>query len=253
MSEQTINVKETLLGLFEATDVPSDKQGEFASIFEAAVKVEAAVIAETAIEAEREILAEEKEELKVKMNEYSEYLVEEYATKLDEYLSYTTEKLFEDNKLAITNGVKASMFDSLIEGIKKVVSEHGIVIAEDKIDVVKELEEANAELEDELNETKHQIIQLKKELAATAKTSAIAEATKDLAKTQQEKVAILAREIGFDESFGSKLQSIVEAVSVKQSTATETDSGKTEFVAEGTVTTQPEQKRIKSYIRALGQ
>lgn len=253
MPEQTINVKETLLGLFEATGVPSDKQGEFASIFEAAVKVEAAVIAETAIEAEREILAEEKEELKVKMNEYSEYLVEEYATKLDEYLSYTTEKLFEDNKLAITNGVKASMFDSLIEGIKKVVSEHGIVIAEDKIDVVKELEEANAELEDELNETKHQIIQLKKELAATAKISAIAEATKDLAKTQQEKVAILAREIGFDESFGSKLQSIVEAVSVKQSTATETDSGKTEFVAEGTVTTQPEQKRIKSYIRALGQ
>ena len=42
---------EMLQGLFEATDVPADKQAEFVSIFEAAVAVEAKTVAERVYEA----------------------------------------------------------------------------------------------------------------------------------------------------------------------------------------------------------
>lgn len=256
MSEQNQDVKVTLKGLFEATEVPSDKQEEFVSIFEAAVSVQAKEIAETQIAAAKETMVAEQDELKGKMEEYSEYLIAEYATKVDEYLDYTTEKLFEDNKLAITNGVKASLFDSLIEGMKDVFTKHGIHISEDKIDVVKDLEEAVAEKDAELNETKHEIISLKKQLSAVSKGIAITEATKDLAKTQQERVVELAKELGYDETFESKLATIVEAVAgSKEKAVTPAPEGdRTTFIAEQEEPTTPAKPsgRMAAYLKAVG-
>ena len=254
MSDQNTDVKVTLKGLFEATEVPSDKQEEFIGIFEAAVAVEAKKVAEVEIAEAKEAMVEEQTQLKGKMEEYSEYLIEQYATKLDEYLDYTTEKLFEDNKLAITNGVKASLFDSLIEGMKEVFSKHGINIAEDKIDVVKDLEESVTAKDTELNEVKHEVIALKKEIASMKKEAAITEAVKDLAKTQQEKVVELAKELGYDETFESKLSTIIVAVSGSKETITQVDeSTRTTFIPEKKEDAPAKtNRRMAAYLDALG-
>ncbi len=224
---------EMLQGLFEATDVPADKQAEFVSIFEAAVAVEAKTVAERVYEAVVADAEEEKAQLQEKMNEYSEYLVEEYATKLDQYLDYATEKLFEDNKLAITNGVKAAMFDSMIGGIKTLVAEHNVQLDDDQVDVVAELEESVAEKSQELNAAIHENMELKSTLNNMKKAIAVQEACGDLAKTQVEKVIVLAKEIAYDSSFERKLQTIVESVSTKPAPVSKEDPAHLEFLPEG--------------------
>lgn len=224
---------EMLQGLFEATEVPADKQAEFVSIFEAAVAVEAKTVAERVYEAVVADAEEEKAQLQEKMNEYSEYLVEEYATKLDQYLDYATEKLFEDNKLAITNGVKAAMFDSMIGGIKTLVAEHNVQLDDDQVDVVAELEESVAEKSQELNAAIHENMELKSTLNNMKKAIAVQEACGDLAKTQVEKVIVLAKEIPYDSSFERKLQTIVESVSTKPAHVRKEDSARLEFLPEG--------------------
>lgn len=224
---------EMLQGLFEATDVPADKQAEFVSIFEAAVAVEAKTVAERVYEAVVADAEEEKAQLQEKMNEYSEYLVEEYATKLDQYLDYATEKLFEDNKMAITNGVKAAMFDSMIGGIKTLVAEHNVQLDDDQVDVVAELEESVAEKSQELNTAIHENMELKSTLNNMKKAIAVQEACGDLAKTQVEKVIVLAKEIPYDSSFERKLQTIVESVSTKPTHVSKDDPARLEFLPEG--------------------
>lgn len=225
-------INETLVGLFEATSVPVEKQEEFSAIFEAAVAVEAKDVAERVYEAVVADAEAEKAELQEKMNEYSEYLIEEYAGKLDQYLDYTTEKLFEDNKLAITNGVKASLFDSLVEGIKNVVREHGITIADEQVDVVAELEATIAEQQEQLNTAIHECMEMRAEVNEIKKAAALQEACEGLAKTQVEKVTVLAKELSFDESFKRKLQTIVESVS-SRSTHEESTPARTQFIKEG--------------------
>lgn len=225
-------INETLVGLFEATNVPADKQEEFSAIFEAAVQIEAKAVAERVYEAVVADAEAEKAALQEKMNEYSEYLIKEYAEKLDQYLEYTTEKLFEDNKLAITNGVKASMFDSLVNGVKTLVAEHNIVLADDQVDVVAELEESVSEKTDQLNASIHECMELKATINDMKKSIAIQEACSDLAKTQVEKVVALAKEVSFDESFEKTLKTIVESVSSKPASKNDKES-RTEFLSEG--------------------
>lgn len=209
------SIKETLTGLFESSNVPTEQQDSFMAIFESAVAAEAKVVAERVYDAVVADAEAEKLQLEEKMNEYSQYLIEEYANKLDQYLSYTTEQLFEENKLAITNGVKAQMFDSLVEGIKNVVHEHGISIADEQVDVVAELETNLSESKDELNTTKHEVIALREQIAKMKKELLLSEATKELTQTQKERVCFLAEELTFDETYDSKLSSLIEAVTFK--------------------------------------
>ncbi len=211
------SIKETLIGLFESSHVPTEQQDSFIAIFESAVAAEAKVIAERVYDAVVADANEEKLQLESKLNEYSQYLIEEYANKLDTYLSYTTEQLFQENKLAITNGVKAQMFDSLVEGIKNVVHEHGISIADEQVDVVAGLEGNLSETKDALNAAKHEIIALREQIAKMKKESSFAEATKSLTQTQKERVSFLANELPFDETYDDKLSSLIEAVTYKSS------------------------------------
>lgn len=239
-------INETLVGLFEATNVPADKQEEFAAIFEAAVAVEAKEVANRVYEAVVADAEAEKTALQEKMNEYSEYLIEEYAAKLDQYLEYTTEKLFEDNKLAITNGVKASMFDSLVGGIKSLVEGHNIILSDAQVDVVSDLEQNVATKTEELNASIHECIELRGTISDMKKAISVQEACVDLAKTQVEKVVLLAKEIPFDESFDRKLKTIVESVSTVVAAPAKEDKtfGREEFLPESTTSKKSALKNI---------
>lgn len=238
------NIGETLKGLFEATSIPEDKQAEFNSIFEAAVTAEAKSLTE-AKEAELQEAYEAKEtELKEKMEEYSEYIKEEYATKLDEYADYVVTKFLDENKLAIENGVKANLFDSLMEGMKNVFAEHNITLDDESVDVVEELESSLSETEQELANSKKEIIALRKQVTEAAKEKSIAEATKDLTESQKEKIFALVEEIEYDDAFGSTLETIIKTVSVPvtESVTSADDDIDPQFISESTKETKKKAK-----------
>jgi len=224
--------KETLVALFEGTGLPEDKQEEFKSIFEAAVKVEAKELAEAYSEYIKEEQEKEIKELSEKAEAYAEYVVEETTTKVDEYLNYVTESLFEENKLAITNGCKANLFDSLMTEMKELFAKHNVVIADDQVNVVAELEEKNAELVEALNKSKKKEIDFIKEKQAAEKSSIISEACKGLSDVQSEKVAELAEEIEYSDNFASTVKTLVETVKVKPAVINNNDSVQTEIIEE---------------------
>lgn len=233
-------VDKTLIkNLFEGTDIPQAKQDEFVSIFEAAVKVESKKVSDAEIE-------KATTELKEKVEEYTEYVREEYATKLDEYLDYSVSKWLEENKLAVTNGVKAEQFDSLMGALKKLFEEHSMTIPEDKVNVVAEQEEKIKAQDNEINELKKQIIAQNGKISAMEKAKSIAEATSSLAVTEKEKVVALAEELVYDETFGSKLSTIIESVKVVPPVKTETDDVTPQYIPEKKTEVQPtEVKRRK--------
>lgn len=213
------NIGETLKSLFEATSIPEDKQTEFKSIFEAAVKTEAKELAESYSEYVKEEYEAKETELKEKMEEYSEYVQEEYATKLDEYGDYVVEKFMEENKLAIENGVKAGLFDSLMENMRSVFANHNIKLDDEAVDVVEELEDSLSETEQQLAEAKKEIISLKATLSQDAKAKEIREATTDLTESQKEKVMTLAEDIEYDDAFSGTLATLIKTVTVSESRA----------------------------------
>jgi len=225
--------KETLVALFEGTGLPTEKQEEFTSIFEAAVKVEAKTLAEAYGEYIKEEQEKEIQSLTEKAEQYAEYVVEETTNKVDEYLNYVTESLFEENKLAITNGCKANLFDSLMTEIKEVFAKHNIVIADEQIDVVADLEEKNAELVEALNKSKKKEIEFIKEKQAAEKARIISEACKGLSDVQAEKVSELAEEIEYSDNFSNTVKTLVETASVK-SAVINSESVQTEIVVEET-------------------
>jgi len=67
------SIKETLTGLFESSNVPTEQQDSFMAIFESAVAAEAKVVAERVYDAVVADAEAEKLQLEEKMNEYSQY------------------------------------------------------------------------------------------------------------------------------------------------------------------------------------
>ena len=230
MPKQETN--ETLVALFEGTNIPTDKQEEFTSIFEAAVEVKAKEKADTAIEEAKKDFDDKIIEIKEQAEKYRIYVTEETEANVNKYLDYTAQQIFEDNKLAITNGVKANLFDNIMTGLKSLLGESNIILPEESIDVVAELEERIVELEETLNSSKHKELALQQEITGHKREKVVSEACKGLSDVQAEKVIELAEEIEYSDNYAATVKTLVETVTVKQAVINSEEPVKTEYIDE---------------------
>lgn len=185
-------------------------------------KEKTAVIFEAAV---RSKLSEEVERLE---ESYKEELAEEVSTikedlvgKVDSYLNYVVESWMEENKLAIQNGLRTEIAENFMESMKNLFVESYIEVPESKIDLVDDLAEQVDELEEKLNATTGDAIALAEELETYKRNAVIAEASRDLADTQAEKLAELVENVDFDENFASKVATIKENYFAKEIPAVE--------------------------------
>ena len=116
----------------------------------------------------------------------------------------------EENKLAIQNGLRTEIAENFMESMKNLFVESYIEVPESKIDLVDDLAEQVDELEEKLNATTGDAIALAEELETYKRNAVIAEASRDLADTQAEKLAELVESVDFDENFASKVATIKE-------------------------------------------
>ena len=174
-------------------------------------KAKTAVIFEAAVKSK---LAEEIDRLE---SEYKEQLDEEIKTtkedlveKVDSYLNYVVENWMEENKVAIQSGLRAEIAEGFMNKLKDLFTESYIEVPEGKIDLVDELATANEELEEQYNEAVAKSMKLAEELNTYKRTQIIAEASKDLADTQVEKLTKLAESIDFEseEDFAAKVETL---------------------------------------------
>lgn len=174
----------------------------------------ATTIFEAAVLARVEAIAEQVEaQLQEQFDEALEEVKEDFANKIDDYLNYMVEEWMKDNELAIESGLRAEIVEDFIRGMRNLFAEHYIDIPEQKVDVVEELAAKVEQLQSELNEEIVKNKEAKKELKEQKKFMAVQTACEGLTQTQAEKLKALAENVKFtsEEEFAQKLEQLKEA------------------------------------------
>lgn len=199
---EEFDVADDVNALMEGENLSEEFKQKATTIFEAAVSARVDYIAEQ-VEAQ---LVEE-------MQEVIEEIKEDLAAKVDDYLNYMVEEWMSENEIAIERGLKSEIVEDFMTGLKNLFVEHYIDIPDNKVDVVEELTLKIEELEESLNTQIIRGIELKKELNEQLKYEAIYTACEGLSQTQVEKMKALAEGVEFtsEQEFTSKLETLKES------------------------------------------
>ena len=212
------NFDDDLEALVESEATLSDDfKGKASTIFEAAVNSK---IMEKAADMElvtATLIAEKVEELEEQYtSEISEAIVEareELVEKVDGYLNYVVETWMEENRLAVETGLRTEIAETFMGSLKDLFTESYIEVPESKVDLVDDLAEQVIALEEKLNEETATILEMRSYTQDLERQAIIAEASRDLAGTQADKLTKLAESIDFEssEAFAAKVDTLVES------------------------------------------
>ena len=233
MVAETIDTSAELEALVESEATLSEEfKAKTAVLFEAAVK------SKLSEEVER-MEAQYKEELAEEITATKSDLVE----KVDSYLNYVVETWMEENRLAIQNGLRTEIAETFMNKMKDLFVESYIEVPESKVDLVDELASQVEELEEKLNSTTGDAIKLSEELEVYKRNAVIAEACRDLAETQIEKLKSLIENVDFEdeESFAAKVATVKESYFTKETGAETAEVIEEEAEAEVEVSSVMEQ------------
>lgn len=208
-------IKEASYDFSEDLDALAESEATLSEGFKdkAAVIFEAAIKSKLSEEVDR-IEAELQEEFQKDLNEAREEMVES----IDSYLSYVTEKFFEENEIAIENGIRTEIAEEFMNGLKTLFEESYIEVPDSKVDLVDELAEQVTDLESKLNTTTEEAMSLKEELNVLKRDAIIREYSFDLAETQVDKLKSLVEDIDFEDesTFAKKVATIKESYFTKK-------------------------------------
>jgi hypothetical protein len=236
---------EAVARLFAGADLSEEFKDKTIAIFEAAVQEK--VLAETA-------MLEEKFESD--LQEQVDVAVEELIEKVDAYLDYVVENWMDDNKVQIESNIKVEVAESLLAGIKGLVSEHNLEIDQEQIDVVATLEAELAESTSKYNELVEQMIEVRESKQKSDLEIAFKDVSEELTDTQSEKLRVLSEGVSFEtvEDYSKKLIAIRDNYFTEATTVVndETDLLQEEVVSEAKANTSLENPMIAHYADALG-
>ena len=200
ISAEDIDIKEHIDAVFANDEELSEEFKDAATTI-----FEAAVVSKVNEQLEKYVVDIESE-----LNEEKARLEEELSTKLDQYLDYVVENWMQENSLAVEKGIKSELVDDFINGLKDLFNEHYIEIPDDKVDVVEELAARAEDLENRLDEEIKKNASFKAEIAEHMKADLFAEACESLTETQKEKFKSLAEGIEFvnEDKYVEKLETL---------------------------------------------
>jgi len=136
----------------------------------------------------------------------------ELTEKVDEYLNYVVEQWMADNQIAVESGLRAELTEEFISGLRNLFAEHYIDVPEEKVDLVDELATRVEALESQLDEEMERGMEFAKALVTARQNEITAEVCEGLTDTQEEKIKSLAESVDFstEEEFREKVQTIRE-------------------------------------------
>jgi hypothetical protein len=156
------------------------------------------VIFESAVNTKVEAIAADIElQASLAIAEEIKLLDESYASKIDDYMGYMAENFFEENRIAIQEGVRNELSESFVAGIRSVFAEHYIEVPEGKVNVVEELESTLAERDQKIRKVSRQAVAIRKENIELKREKALAEASFDLSMNEGTKLRKLAESVDF--------------------------------------------------------
>ena len=101
------DMEDDLNALVKGLELSEENQGKAKTIFESAINSKASTIR-----------AEIQEEFDSKLDGHVQEIKEGLQERVDSYLEYVADEWFDENQLAIENGLKADMTESFLEGMK---------------------------------------------------------------------------------------------------------------------------------------
>ena len=246
VEEETVeeyDMEEDVNALLSGEELSEDFKSKAKTIFEAAINAKVAEV--------KESLEKEYEE---KLSEEIETAKESLAERVDSYLEYVADEWFEENTLAVENGLKTEMTESFLEGMKSLFEEHYVQIPEDKYDVLESMVEKLDDMETKLNEQIEKNIALNKGLAEATADGILESVSEGLAATQKEKLASLAESVEFEseESYRDKLETLKESYFTSKASSPQ---AKTETLSEGVDNSEgvgDMTNSMSAYLRTLG-
>ena len=242
--DESINIEDDVNALLGGEELSEDFKEKAKTIFEAALNSKIKEIQDTLEIQYEQKLNEEKEELKVSLQE-----------RVDSYLEYVAEEWMTENQLAIEHGLKTEMTESFLSGMKGLFEEHYVTIPEDKYDVLESMVEKLDDMETKLNEQIDKNIGLNKRLGESVATGILESVSDGLAATQKEKLASLAESVEFEseEKYREKLEVLKESYFARTTNESAKEISKAQTLSEGVDSTPaPVSSGMDAYLNALG-
>ena len=196
-----VDMSEHVNALLEGENLSEEFHAKATTIFEAAVKAK--------LEEEVALLEQAYAET---LEERLDEIMEELASNVDDYLNYVVEQWITENEVAVESALRSELTEDFISGLKSLFAEHYIDIPEEEVDVVEELSAANEELEAKLNEEIQRNVELTSMLAESRKVELAATVCEGLSDTQTQKLLALVENVEYtdDESFIEKISTLRE-------------------------------------------
>ena len=242
--DESINIEDDVNALLGGEELSEEFKEKAKTIFEAALNSKIKEIQDTLEIQYEQKLNEEKEELKVSLQE-----------RVDSYLEYVAEEWMTENQLAIEHGLKTEMTESFLSGMKGLFEEHYVTIPEDKYDVLESMVEKLDDMETKLNEQIDKNIGLNKRLGESVATGILESVSDGLAATQKEKLASLAESVEFEseEKYREKLEVLKESYFARTTNESAKEISKAQTLSEGVDSTPaPVASGMDAYLNALG-
>ena len=219
--EVEVDIEEDVNALFGGEDLSEEFKEKAKLVFETALNSKVAEVQE-ALEAKyqetlEERIAEEKESL---------------SERVDNYLEYVADEWFTENALAIEQGLKTDMTESFLSGMKSLFEEHYVTIPDDKYDVLESMVEKLDDMETKLNEQIEKNVSLNSRLGESVANGILESVSEGLASTQKEKLASLSESVEFEseESYREKLETLRESYF---SSKAKSPAAKSDTISEG--------------------
>ena len=177
-------------------------------------KEKAKLVFETALNSK---VSEVKEALEAKYSETLEERIAEeksaLSERVDNYLEYVADEWFTENALEVEQGLKTDMTESFLSGMKSLFEEHYVTIPDDKYDVLESMVEKLDDMETKLNEQIEKNVSLNSRLGESVANGILESVSEGLASTQKEKLASLSQSVEFEseESYREKLETLRES------------------------------------------
>ena len=240
--EESIDIEADVQALLEGEELSEEFQDKARTIFEAAVKSKVAEMKDALHETYQNALVEEVASIR-----------EELSERMDSYLEYVADEWFQENALAVEQGLKNEITESFITGMKGLFEEHYVSIPDDKYDVLESMVDKLDEMEGKLNEQIDRNVALNRRLAESSADGVFAAVSEGLADTQKEKLATLAENVEFESEadYREKLVTLKKSYFPEQAGTPSTSENLSEEVSTNEVISEEVSPMMQAYLQTL--
>jgi len=195
-------VKEDIAAVLAGADLDEEFQKKATTVFEAAVSAKV-----------HEQVAGLKETAESRIGEELEKIKEEFAGRVENFLSYACEEWMTENELAVEAGLRSEVTEAFMGGLKKLFIESNINLPDEKLDAVADMSEKLDDMETRLNEQIEKNVGLHEQVGNYRKNEILTELSRGLAEVQKDKFTSLAEAVEFksEETYREKLGQIKES------------------------------------------